>query len=94
MRERMPMPRRPYAFQAQRAGYAEQHDEGVVVDIAGLQPPGPLPHRIADGGDAIGAKAVDDLLVATLPEQVAQPLGGAHEGRLVELVEEPLVVEE
>ena len=48
---------------------ADQHREGVVVDVAGLQP-----HHVAGdvehaGRDAVGTEAVDDRAVAALPEQ-------------------------
>src|SRR5690349_14128972 len=46
---------------------AQQHHEGVVVDVAGLQATRPLAHRVTDRRDAVGAQAVDDPLVAALP---------------------------
>jgi hypothetical protein len=45
-------------------------------------------------GDAIGADAIDDPAIATLPEQAAEPLRRAHEDQVVELVEVPFVEQE
>jgi hypothetical protein len=66
----------------------------VVIDIAGLEPAGSSPDGVGDGRDAVGAQAVDDLLVALLPEQVAKLLCAANENKIIDFVEEPLVVEE
>ena len=73
---------------------ADQHDEGVVVDIAGLQPPGTLRQVAGDRGDPVGSQPVDDGPVPALPEQMAHPLGRVHEQEVVELVEIPLVEEQ
>ena len=75
-------------------GGADQHGEGVVIEIAGLQP-----HDVARdvehaGGDAVGAEAVDQPAVAALPQHAAEPLGRAHEDEVVEFVEVPLVEQE
>src|SRR5262245_56518527 len=46
---------------------ADQHREGVVIDVAGLQPGRLLGDILRDRGDAVGAKPIDDLAVPALP---------------------------
>src|SRR4029077_14252991 len=65
-------------------GSANQHGEGVVIKIAGLQP-----HHVAGyvkhaRRDAVGPEAVDEPTVAALPEQPAERLGRTHEDRVVD----------
>ena len=72
---------------------ADQHGEGVVIDVAGLQlhdAPRDAEHA---GGGAVD-QPVDDLDVADLPQDAAEPEGRAHEDAVVELVEVPLVEQE
>ena len=51
--------------------HAEQHREGVVIDIAGLQPDRAARRIQHAGGDAVGPKPVDDRAVADLPQEAA-----------------------
>src|SRR3569623_1030803 len=58
---------------------ADQHGEGVVIEVAALEA-----HDVARDvedarGDAGGAEAVDQPAVAALPQRAAEPLGRAHE---------------
>src|SRR5689334_7106796 len=93
VRERMPVMGSPLPLsplhqrEGQQTRDAQQHYERIVIDVAALQPAGPTTDRVGERRDPVRPEAVDDLLVAALPEQVAQELGPAHEGRLVDLVE-------
>ncbi len=75
-------------------GDADQHGEGIVVDIAGLQPHDPVGHVDDTGRDPIRAEAVDDGAVALLPEDAADGHRRLHEQGVVKLVEVPLVEQE
>src|SRR5579863_6884983 len=78
----------------EQAGDAEQHHERIVVDVAALEAADPDAEPVGKPGDSVRPEPVDDLLVAALPEQVAERLGATDEDKVVELVEEPLVVDE
>src|SRR5579864_32433 len=73
---------------------ADQHREGIVIEVSGLKPA--REHRQASRrrGKPVGPEPIDDRAIALLPQAVAQRHGGAHEERVVELVEIPLVEEE
>ena len=74
---------------------ADQHDEGIVVDVAGLQPHHPLGARPAwSCATPSGPKRSMIADVAAAPEAVAERLGRPDEQEVVELVEVPLVVEQ
>src|SRR5262245_38909656 len=74
--------------------YADQHGEGVVVEIAGLQPHHAACHVEHPGGDAVRPEAVDQPAVAVLPQYATEPQRRAHDEEIVELVEVPLVEQE
>src|ERR1700761_126770 len=77
-----------------QAGDADQHREGVVIEIAGLDlydVAGDVEHPRRH---AVGTEAVDDGAVAFLPELIADPLGRPHEDQVVQLVEIPFVEQE
>src|SRR6516162_6642817 len=80
----------PEEIPADDQHHADKHDEGVVIDIAGLQPPRPLRQIARDCGYAVGPQAIDDRAVAPLPEQAADLLRRIDEEEVVELVEIPL----
>ena len=84
----------PNRYQVANARDADQHREGVVVDVAGLQPHDVARHVEHARGDAVGAEPVDDRAVAALPEQPADAERRPHEQEVVELVEVPLVEQE
>ena len=80
---------------ADQHGDADQHDEGVVVDVAGLQP-----HRAACAASSV-ARAIPSgpnrsMMPTSPPRQSAQPsaLAGRTNRIVVQLVEVPLVVEQ
>ena len=75
-------------------GDADQHGEGVVVEIAGLQPDDIARHVEHARGDAVGPEAVDDEAVAALPEQPAEPHRRADKEEVVDAVEVPGVEQE
>ena len=79
---------------ADEGGDADQHDEGVVVDVAGLEADHAAGHVEHAGGDPVRAHAVDDAAVALLPEELPKPLAGRTKIAVVELVEVPLVEQE
>src|SRR5258706_12718805 len=73
---------------------ADQHREGIVIEVAGLQPDhvaGDVEHP---GRDPVRPEAIDQPAVAALPEQAAEPDRGADEDEVVKLVEIPLVEQE
>ena len=74
--------------------HAQQHRQGIVIDIAGLQPDRAARRIQHPGGDAVGPQPVDHRAVAALPQEAAQPQGRAHEQEVIQLVEIPFVVEE
>src|SRR6185312_2008746 len=58
---------------------ADQHGEGVVIEVAALQP-----HDVARDVEharrhAVGAEAVDQPAVSALPERAAEPLRRTNE---------------
>src|SRR5204863_8290243 len=67
----MARPRSPrHQIPGDQGADTEQHGEGVVVDIAGLQPAS-FPRQFARrGGNAVAPKAIDDRRLA----RVSQPL--------------------
>src|ERR1700759_1220722 len=73
---------------------ADQHREGVMIEIAGLNlddVAGDVEHPRRY---AVGTEAVDDGTVALLPELIADPFGRPHENQVVQLVEVPFVEQE
>src|ERR1700742_5066470 len=65
----------------------DQHREGVVIEIAGLDlddVAGDVEHPRRH---AVGAEAVDDSAIALLPELIADPFGRPHEYQVVQFVE-------
>src|SRR5215475_13916383 len=66
---------------------ADQHREGVMIEIAGLEPDHVARDVEYPRRHAVGAEAVDDGAVAVLPELVADPFGRPHEDQVVEFVE-------
>src|SRR5215472_10330227 len=64
----------PEEIPADDQHHANQHDEGIVIDIAGLQPPGPLRQIAGERGYPVGPEAIDDGAIAALPEQAADLL--------------------
>src|SRR4051812_24772182 len=74
--------------------HADQHHEGVVVEIARLEAHQHARHVLGARGDVVGAEPVDGGAIALLPEEAADPERRLDDGRVVELVEVPLVVEE
>src|ERR1700679_3106238 len=83
---RFPSPRPGIEREGQKTRHAEQHHERIVVDVAGLPAADPLADEGRDGRKAVGTAAIDDGLVADLPEEVAQRLGAVDEDGLVNLV--------
>src|SRR5512144_141852 len=74
--------------------HADQHGEGVVKDVAGLQPHCAAGDPQGGGGDAVGPDPVDQRLVAALPEAAPENERRPHEESVVKLVEVPLVQQE
>ncbi len=73
---------------------ADQHDEGVSVEVSRLQlhdAAGDVLHAMAE---ALDDGLVDQPVVKALPQRVAEPEGGPDEDDVVELVEVPFVEEE
>src|SRR6185503_19313052 len=79
---------------ADEGGDADQHDEGVVVQVAALEAAQHAGDILRARGDAVGPKPVDGGAVALLPEHPADRQGGLNEHRIVKFVEIPLVVEQ
>src|SRR5512133_3548175 len=74
--------------------HADQHGEGVVEDVAGLQPYRAAGDPHGGGGDAVGPDPVDQRPVPTLPQAPPESERRPHEDGVVELVEVPLVQQE
>src|SRR5487761_2509610 len=72
--------------QRQQHEYADDHGEGVLVDVAGLE----QAHHAADPADyarrAVDHKAVDDGHIAEFPQPVADRARAAGEKPLIEAV--------
>src|SRR3954468_10857050 len=79
---------------ADEGGDADQHDEGVVIQVTALEAAQHTGEILRARGDAVGAQPVDSGAVALLPEHAADRQGGLDEHRVIELVEIPLVVEQ
>ena len=78
----------------QQGGDADQHGEGVVVEVAGLQPydlAGDVADTVAETFDD---SLVDQPVVKAVPDRLAQPDRRLDEDEGVELVEGPAVEEE
>src|SRR4030095_14009075 len=75
-------------------GHADQHHEGVVVKVARLEAHQHTRHVLGARGDIVGAEPVDGGAIALLPEESADAERRLDDGRIVDLVEVPLVVEE
>src|ERR1700722_1353141 len=75
-------------------GSADQHGEGVVIEIAGLQPYHVARHIQHSRRNAVGPEAVDQPAVAALPEQAAECLGRLDENHVIDFVEVPFVEQE
>src|SRR6202030_3482680 len=73
---------------------ANQHGEGIVIEVAGLQPHDVTGDIEDAGGDAVRSEAVDQPAVTALPKQTAEPFCRFDENRVVDLVEVPLVEQE
>src|SRR5690349_8489378 len=73
----------------QRGG-ADQHGEGIMIEIAGLQPYDAARHVQYAGGHAVRSKPVDKPTVAAFPERIAEPFCRPHEDEVVQFVEVPL----
>src|SRR5262249_16082694 len=77
-----------------RGGDADQHREGIVIEIAGLQPHDVAGHVDHPRRHAVGAETVDQPTVPVAPEHVAEPERWPHENEIVKLIEVPLVEQE
>ena len=71
-----------------------QHGEGVVIQITGLQT-----HHVAGDVEhacrhAVRPKTVDQPAIAALPQQAAEPLRGPDEDQVIQLVEVPFIEQE
>src|SRR5215510_9640284 len=65
--------------------HTDQHGEGVVVEIAGLQPHHAARHVEHARGDTVRPEAVDQPAVAVLPQYAAEPQRRAHDEEVVDL---------
>src|SRR5512139_2796880 len=74
-------------------GHADQHHEGVVVEVAGLEAHQNARHDLGARRDVVGTQAVDGGAIALLPEEAADPERRLDDDRVVDLVEVPLIVE-
>jgi hypothetical protein len=72
----------------------DQHGEGVVVEVSGLQPDDTRPVVSAPARRCRRAEAVDEPAVTLLPQEAAEPLRRADKDEVVELVDVPLVEQE
>src|SRR5690242_14931308 len=74
--------------------HADQHDEGIVVEISGLQQARADREPRRRGGEPVGTEPIDHGPVTLLPELEAERHGWPDEEPVVELVEIPFVEEE
>src|SRR5689334_4874332 len=79
---------------ADERGDADQHHEGVVVQVAALEAAQHARNVVGPRRDAVGSQPVDRRAVALLPEYPADRQRRLDEHRVIELVEVPLVVEQ
>src|SRR5882724_3889219 len=87
------LPRRQHEV-GHEAGDADQHREGIVIEVAALETHQHARHVLGARGDIIGTQPVDGRFVTLLPEHAADRERGLHEQHVVKLVEVPLVEEE
>src|SRR5438132_581224 len=80
--------------EAQEGEYAEDHREGVVVDVAGLQAPRDAGEPDHQARRAVHHDAVDEGAVAPGPEPGADLACAAGEEPVVEVVEAVLALED
>src|SRR5579862_3429942 len=74
--------------------HADQHREGIVVEVTRLEAARQDRETTRRLGKTIGAEPVDYRAIALLPEAAPERESGAHEDEIVKLVEVPLVEEE
>src|SRR5690625_887075 len=89
-----PSPRRPEHVPGDQQDKADHHCEGIVVEIAALQPDRAMRQAARCACDAVRAQAVDQRPVTQFPQAAADEEGRAQEYAVIELVEIPLVVGE
>src|SRR4029079_9740764 len=75
-------------------GDTNQHGEGIMEEIAGLQPDHSLGDIDDARRDAVRTETVDQPAVAARPQEAAEPLGPIDEDEVIKLVEIPLVEQE
>src|SRR5665213_2575641 len=68
-------------------GRADQHGEGVMVEVAGLQPHHVARHVEHARRDAVRPQAVDQPTVAALPQEAAERLRRLDKNNVIDLVE-------
>src|SRR5690606_13641662 len=73
---------------------ADDHRQGIVIEVAGLHPAQHHGERAHGARGAVHQRAVDELHVAHLPEEAAEPPAAAREHGVVDLVEVELVGEQ
>src|SRR5438105_2996112 len=62
-----------------QCGDADQHGEGVMVEVARLQPHDPVGDVDHPGRNAVRAEAVDQPAVSLFPQETPEPLRRADE---------------
>src|SRR5215218_8511795 len=73
---------------------ADEQEQRVAAQVAGLDRAGEGRARAHDAGRAAGDHALHEVRLHDPAAEASEGRGGAHEHRLVELVEVPLVDEE
>src|SRR6516225_2575481 len=77
-----------------RRGDADQHGEGIVIEVTGLQANDVARHVKNARGHAIRSEAIDDEAVAAFPEQAPEPHRWPDKQEIVDFVEVPFVEKE
>ncbi len=86
----LPLVHQPHDI-GQQTDDAEEHNEGVVIDIAGLGPDQILWPTSSRPGGAVRPQTVDDLDIETFQKKSPRTLVSLTKVDLVDLVEVPLV---
>src|SRR5579871_6318858 len=68
----------PEEIPADQQDNADQHGEGIVIDVARLEAPGTAREDARDGRDPVRPEPVDDGAVAALPQAISDRLRRAH----------------
>jgi hypothetical protein len=64
-----------------------------MIEIAGLQLHSPRGYALREARYSIWSKAINQPTIALFPEEMTKPFCGAHEEKIIHLIEIPFIEE-